>query len=107
MASAVVVDVSAHVVPVDTPVSRLEAGDAFEGLTDKEKLYCHYLSRASWEGAAICLLQTSPESVPIYLLLGELFSRQPDVASLREAACSKGVAREEFQVSNHHDCTCV
>lgn len=66
----------AEVVSPDTPVSKLECKVAFENLSDNEKLYAHYLSRASFEGGLIVLLQTSPESVPIFLLLQELFGGQ-------------------------------
>ena len=66
----------AEIVFPDTPVSKLECKVAFENLSDNEKLYAHYLSRASFEGGLIVLLQTSPESVPIFLLLQELFSGQ-------------------------------
>lgn len=73
-----------YTVPLDTPISKLDASQAFQGLTTKEKLYCHYLSKAAWAGGYICLFQTSPESVPLFLLLQELFKRQ-SVSSLREA----------------------
>ena len=88
-------DLSTHILPLATPLSRLEADEAFSGLSAEEKLYCHYLSRAAWEGAPICLLQTSPESVPIFLLLKELFSRQSP-ASLR-AAVESSVSEDEFR----------
>ena len=88
-------DVSNYTIPLDTPISALEAEEAFNGLSDNEKLYCHFLSRGSWEGAPICLLQTSPESVPLFMLR-ELFSRQ-SVASLRTAVGSS-LSDDEFQV---------
>ena len=90
-------DLSSYTIPLDTPISTLDARKAFDGLTEKEKLYCHFLSRAAWEGSAICLLQTSPESVPVFLLLKELFARQ-SVESLRNAV-RDCVSEEEFQVS--------
>ena len=89
----------AYTIPLDSPISRLEANQAFKGLTDKERLYCHYLSRAAWEGGTICLLQTSPESTPLFLLLRELFSRQ-SVASLREAVRHE-FTDDEFKVCRH------
>ena len=66
-------DLSTHVIPLGTPLSALQAQEAFAGLSAREKRYCHYLARAAWEGAPICLLQTSPESVPVFLLLREVF----------------------------------
>ena len=86
-----------YTVPLDTPISKLEASQAFKGLTNKERLYCHYLSRAAWEGGYICLLQTSPESVPLFLLLQELFNRQ-SVSSLR-AVVKDSFTDEEFKVT--------
>ena len=88
-------DLSPHILPLTTPLSTLQADEAFNGLSPKEKLYCHYLARAAWEGGPICLLQTSPESVPIFLLLKELFSRQSP-ASLRAAVGSE-VTEDEFR----------
>ncbi len=85
-----------HTVPLDTPIVKLEVREAFEGLTDREKLYCYYLTRAAWEGSVICLLQTSPESTPIFLLLRGLFGCQ-SVESLREATRG-GLSDEEFKV---------
>lgn len=89
-------DVSHYTIPLDTPISALEAEEAFNGLNDDEKLYCHFLSRGSWEGAPICLLQTSPESVPLFMLLRQLFTRQ-SVASLRTAVATS-LSDDEFQV---------
>lgn len=93
-------DLSNYTVPLDTPISTLDAEEAFNGLTDDEKHYCHFLSRASWEGASICLFQTSPESVPLFLLLRQLFSRQ-SVASLKTAV-ENSLSDEEFKVSVCH-----
>ncbi len=92
------VDLSNFTVPLDTPISKLDALKSFNGLDKKERLYCHFLSRACWEGGYICLLQTSPESVPAFLLLREVFSRQ-SVASLRKAVEGK-VTDDEFKASN-------
>ena len=88
-------DLSTHVVPLATPLSCLQAQEAFAGLSPREKLYCHYISRAAWEGGSVCLFQTSPESVPIFLLLRELFSRQtPDSLG---AAVKDSVTEDEFR----------
>ena len=38
----------------------------FDALSDKEKKYAHYISRASLAGTRINLRQISPESEPIY-----------------------------------------
>jgi len=90
-------NMSSYIIPSATPISVLEARDAFNGLTEKEKFCCHFLSRASWEGSTICLLQTSPESSLVFLLLKELFTCQ-SVAALRDAS-REHVSEEEFKVS--------
>ena len=51
------VDRSQYVLPNDTGICVLDCKTAFEGLTDKEKLYAHYISQAAWHGSLICLLQ--------------------------------------------------
>lgn len=90
-------DLSNYTVPLDTPISALDADEAFRGLTDDEKHYCHFLSRGSWEGGPICLFQTSPESVPLFLLLRQLFSSQT-ADSLRKAVGGT-LTDDEFKVS--------
>ena len=52
--------------------------------------------RADWEGAKICLLQTSPEAVPIFALLQLVFSAQP-VDELVAAAAAAGVSALEAE----------
>lgn len=86
---------SQFVFPPDQPVVRLDAAKAFNALAPQEQLYSHYLSRASWYGGLIVLLQTSPESVDIFRLLQHINSKQ-DVLSLKEAVASAGVTDEEF-----------
>ena len=87
-------DLSIHTIPSDTPVVCLEAAKAFAGLTAKEQAYAYHLSRADWEGAKICLIQTSPESVPIFALFQLVFSCQP-VKDMVTAAKAKGVTDKE------------
>ena len=92
-------DLSNFTIPLDTPISKLDAGKSFEGLDNQERLYCHFLSRASWEGCYICLFQTSPESVPVFLFLRELFTRQ-SLSSLRKS-CEVTISDDEFKVYNY------
>lgn len=91
-------DVSPYIIPSDTPISLLDCSKAFDGLTDKEKRYAYHLSRACWEGAVICLLQSSPESPAIFMLFQKLFSGQ-DLSSLLETAInSAGLTEDEYKV---------
>jgi dipeptidyl-peptidase-3 len=85
-----------HTIPIETSVVNLDATKAFEGLTAAERQYAHALARADWEGAKICLLQTSPESAPIFALLQLVFSAQP-VADLLASARAKGMSDDEIE----------
>ncbi|EEY18714.1 dipeptidyl-peptidase [Verticillium alfalfae VaMs.102] len=60
----------------DAPPSvvRLEIEKHFEPLTDKQKRYAHFISRASLAGNRIVLRQVSPESEAIYDLIISLHS---------------------------------
>uniref|UniRef100_A0A1X7UPH2 Uncharacterized protein n=1 Tax=Amphimedon queenslandica TaxID=400682 RepID=A0A1X7UPH2_AMPQE len=89
-------DISLYLIPPDTPVNKLDCTEAFKGLTDKEKLYAHHFGRACWEGGLICLLQTSPESPGIFLLLGELFRGQ-SLEALKELANGCGLSEDEYK----------
>lgn len=57
--------------PETLNISSLTPTDAFEKLTEKEKLYAYYMSQASQAGSAIVAKQISPES---YALMSEFLS---------------------------------
>jgi len=86
-----------YVIPNDQKFMIMDAKDAFDGLTDKEQFYAHYLSRASFYGGLIVLLQTSPEAPNIFRLLHRLNVAQ-SMESLQESVVGKnGVTDEDFQ----------
>lgn len=87
---------SQYYLPNDIGISALDCGEAFRLLSPKEQLYAHYLSRASWYGGLVVLLQTSPESPTIYVLLQRLFRKQPP-AELEAVATAAGLTSEEYQ----------
>ncbi|XP_070622351.1 dipeptidyl peptidase 3 [Erythrolamprus reginae] len=87
---------SHYVLPNDIGIAALDCAEAFELLSPEEKLYAHYLSRACWYGGLAVLLQTSPESPAIYVLLSRIFRTQ-DPSELQEVARSLGIADEEYQ----------
>eukprot|EP00118_Oscarella_pearsei_P006784 m.31377 g.31377 ORF g.31377 m.31377 type:complete len:715 (+) comp31491_c0_seq5:196-2340(+) len=86
---------SQHVFPNSVPVCQLICKAAFDALTPQEKRYAHFLSRASFDGGLIVLLQTSPESAPIFLLLQKIFTSQ-SIQSLRDTK-PESVTDEDFQ----------
>lgn len=87
---------SQYFLPNDIGVSALDCREAFRLLSPREQLYAHFLSRAAWYGGLAVLLQTSPESADIYVLLQRLFRRQ-DPDQLREVATAAGLTSEEYQ----------
>lgn len=93
-------DFSQYIISREVDINLLNCGSAFSGLTEKEKLYAHYLCRASWEGSLICLLQTSPESPGIFLLLQNLFHAEPiEKLVERLLRIESGPSKDEVEVS--------
>ncbi|TFJ82224.1 hypothetical protein NSK_006553 [Nannochloropsis salina CCMP1776] len=82
--------------PNDISVSRLDAGQAFDGLSANEKLYALHIATASWEGAKICLFQCSYEAPVIFTLLQLTFSGEKDDGFERLKAAA-GVGEEEWR----------
>lgn len=74
----------------------LDARTAFEKLTENEQLYAHYLSRASFYGGLIVLLQTSPESPLIFRLIHRI--NVAESLDNLKAACvgNSGITEEDF-----------
>lgn len=86
---------SMFVLPNNQPVVYLDCDAAFNALTEKEKLYAHYLSRAAWNGGLIVTLQTSPESPLIFALLHKIFVSET-VDDLKQSALNAGLNEDEF-----------
>lgn len=122
---------SQYYLPNDIGISKLDCGEAFRLLSPHEKMYAHYLSRASWYvtitltnalnqnvrhkikelrywpqtknicclryGGLVVLLQTSPESANIFVLLQRIFRKQKPV-QLEQVAMEAGLSSEEYMV---------
>ncbi|GFG31542.1 hypothetical protein Cfor_09198 [Coptotermes formosanus] len=101
-------DTDHFVIQNNQPVVELDCTTAFKGLTSAEKLYAHYLSQASWNGGLTVLVQTSPESPLVFVLLHKLFSAQP-ISELKKAALGDhGVSADEFQgVTTYFSSNCT
>uniref|UniRef100_A0A3B4WVI5 Dipeptidyl peptidase 3 n=1 Tax=Seriola lalandi dorsalis TaxID=1841481 RepID=A0A3B4WVI5_SERLL len=87
---------SQYYLPNDIGVSALDCGEAFRLLSPQEKMYAHYLSRAAWYGGLAVLLQTSPESADIFVLLQRIFRKQTP-SQLAQVATAAGLSSEEYQ----------
>uniref|UniRef100_H3A2H9 Dipeptidyl peptidase 3 n=1 Tax=Latimeria chalumnae TaxID=7897 RepID=H3A2H9_LATCH len=87
---------SQYILPNNIGISLLDCKEAFQLLSKQEKLYAHYLSKASWYGGLVVLLQTSPESPVIYVLLTKIFRSQAP-AELEPVATVAGLSSDEFQ----------
>ncbi|KAL0482509.1 dipeptidyl peptidase, partial [Acrasis kona] len=62
-----------YVTQESVPVVPLVVEEAFNGLSDKEKKYAHYISQASWAGTRIVLAQASHEAPAIFDFLQSFF----------------------------------
>lgn len=82
-------DVSQHILENATEVCHLDCVSAFNDLTKNEKMYAHYLARASFYGGLIVLHQTSPESPAIFCLLMKIFGKQnsDEIAKVATEKC--------------------
>ncbi|KRT81096.1 Peptidase, partial [Oryctes borbonicus] len=89
------IDRTHYILPLDQPIVYLDANTAFQGLTDQEKLYAYYLSKASWVGGLITLLQTSPEAGQIFVLLHKLYSVE-NLKEFKEAAINAEFSEDDI-----------
>lgn len=96
-------DKSLYTLPSDQPIVGLEVKSAFDGLTDKEKKYAHFLSKASWVGGLVTMIQTSLESGPIFVLLHKLFSKQ-SCKDFKDACLEKGFSEEDINALLIYTC---
>lgn len=83
-----------HILPNDVPIIELQAEESFNALTDQERLYTHYLSKACWNGSLISFVQCSPETPIIFTLLHKIYLAEP-IDELKKK-CLEQLSDEEF-----------
>ncbi|KAG9119110.1 hypothetical protein FRC07_006039, partial [Ceratobasidium sp. 392] len=74
MASTTVVNAARFLADQNPPLCSLAVKDSFALLSDKEKLYTHWVGAASWAGARIVQEQWTPEAQALYDFLILVFS---------------------------------
>jgi dipeptidyl-peptidase-3 len=83
-------------ISLETRVQNLEMKEPWKLLSEKERNYAYFLTKASWAGAKMVFHQISYESPPIFLLFQAYF-QQKDLLRLEEAAAKNGVTQQEFK----------
>ncbi|KAF9236417.1 peptidase family M49-domain-containing protein [Melanogaster broomeanus] len=78
------------------PICRVEVSKSFALLTEREKLYAHYVGQASWAGARIIQGQWTPQATKIYDLLILTFSANGKLADLGVLKNNSGVSQRDF-----------
>ena len=90
------VQVKTHTTSPEADLVIKNYSEGFKDLTEKEKNYAYYFTRASWEGALMCFHQISYES-PVIMCLGTFLFSGKTVASFKEAALKAGSNDEDFK----------
>ncbi|THD18820.1 Dipeptidyl peptidase [Fasciola hepatica] len=93
-------------VNVPPPVYYLDSTQAFNALENTEKKYIYACSQASWIGGLIDLIQTSPESAGIFLMVQKIFQSQKP-AEIAELAKNSGFTDDEVTAAlSYFACVC-
>ncbi|GAA5867247.1 hypothetical protein JCM8547_003134 [Rhodosporidiobolus lusitaniae] len=83
----------------EPPVCTLQITNTFAQLTKQEKLYSHYLSKASWAGGRIILRQSTHKAESLFDLILAVFSSSADqhkLADLKALKQKSGVSEEDW-----------
>ncbi|CAH7671578.1 peptidase family M49-domain-containing protein [Phakopsora pachyrhizi] len=66
----------------EPPICSLNITESFEGLTNDERLYAHWMSRASWHGARLIMNQWTPRAEQLYNFITCVFGSTDDPTRL-------------------------
>ncbi|KAF7304876.1 Dipeptidyl peptidase 3 [Mycena kentingensis (nom. inval.)] len=84
------------------PLCSLEAASSFALLSDKEKRYTYYLTKAAWEGARIIQSQWTPFATDLYDLLILTFSDAGKLADLDQLKQKAGISDADFEAISQY-----
>ncbi|CAE6522086.1 unnamed protein product [Rhizoctonia solani] len=98
MASTTAVNAARFLADRNPPLCSLTIKDSFGQLTEKEKLYSHWVGAAAWAGARIVQEQWTPEAQSLYDLLISIFSSNDgkSIADLTDLKNKSGLNEEEW-----------
>ncbi|TPX58119.1 hypothetical protein PhCBS80983_g03351 [Powellomyces hirtus] len=92
-----------YLADTNAPICRLEVSKHFDTLTDTQKLYAHYIARASWEGARVLSRSQSEYAPGLYQLFEEIFTdpaareSQPRVRDIEALKAKAGLSEESWK----------
>ena len=72
-------------------IQNINFKETFEQLTEEEKDYCYYLSKACWAGQPIVLFQTSYESPALFIIFQIFFSSFEEFSEIKAAALKDNI----------------
>lgn len=76
-------------------IYKLSIAPLFDRLSEQEKRYAHFLSRAAWSGTRIILRQVSPESISIFDFILELY--ESCHGNWEQITMSDGISGEDLE----------
>lgn len=79
----------------DSRIQNLNYSTSWQQLSEKEKNYAYYMSKASWEGALITLHQMCYEAPALFCIFQTYFAEK-NFEELQGRAAAEGVSPEQW-----------
>ena len=77
-------------------IQNINFKETFEQLTEEEKNYIYYLSKACWAGQPIVLFQTSYESPALFIIFQIFFTTIGDLSEIKTSLLDNNISDENF-----------
>ena len=77
-------------------IQNINFKETFEQLTEEEKNYIYYLSKACWAGQPIVLFQTSYESPALFIIFQIFFTTIGDLSQIKTSLLDNNISDENF-----------